>query len=896
MAKKKAFGSGYFGEWIEDKFGLPAYLYICDQINDPKAISPVNEIWRMKNDHSFQIGNDRLVAVVSNYGYMQVRQDEGGPKFLSDHDPQRNRFGGGFGYLTDGKVVLNTYYLGNGNDFNRIYGVGYCRKKVKGDGLNIDQVIFAPFGDDPIMISSVSITNNRKTPANLRWVEYWDNNMYQFSYLAFMSALGKKDVGLTRKMRRELNDQTKSYARVILDGLGIQAAKTSNKMAHEFSFENIRLFNSKPTFEDQNPPSVFLVSMNGTPSGMSVDGAKFFGSGGVNSPDGLKKPISFNLDDNHDNSALLMEREFNLNPGEAKTLYFAYGYLPEGFELTSLINKYKARISDAWENSCEQWKNSAILMKIADEPWVERESIWHNYYLRGAMTYDNFFKEHILSQGHVYQYLVGFQGAARDPLQHALPYILTKTGISKEILKYTLKEVQSDGEIPYGITGNGKLMPVPFKPSDQELWLLWLASEYVLATRDVDFLDEEISMYPIHRSRVEKITVHEILARCYNHFTQVTGRGKHGLQRLSNGDWNDTVIIGHIPSEKHEELRKVAESVLNSAMSIYCLEKYAEMLQYAEKGAMVDDVLNYAQSQRDAVKAQWTGTWFKRAWITEDIGWLGIDRLWLEPQPWAIIGNVPDQEQKKILVSAIDKFVRKPSKIGAMLHSKALNIESMAKGVAANAGVWPSITGTLIWALSLIDGELAWDEWKKNTLAYHAESYPDIWYGIWSGPDTYNSELSKYPGQTIFTPKRSNGVKEQDVENLEITGLNWTDFPVMNLHPHAWPLYTLIHLIGAIFTKEGLEMKPVLPKQEYEFYSPILGFKKTKNGYSGWYSPLKEGSWRITLILSNKEIMNINNVSVNEKRGNYTTTKNSLIFEGTNKLNDPLEWSMQFKI
>ncbi|MCJ7648288.1 MAG: hypothetical protein MUP85_06720, partial [Candidatus Lokiarchaeota archaeon] len=756
------------------------------------------------NDHSFQIGNDRLVAVVSNFGYMQVRQDEGGPKFLNDYDPQRNRFGGGFGYLTDGKVILNTYYPGNGNEFKRIYGIGYCRKKLKGNGLSIDQVIFAPFGDDPILISRVTITNDRDIPANLRWVEYWDNNIYEFSYLAFMNALGKKDVSLAKEMRRELNDQTISKARLIFDGLGVQAAKILKKKTDEFSFESIPFFNSKPTFEDINPPSVFLVSLNGTPSGVSVDGAEFFGKGGVISPDGLKKPIPFNLDETHDNSALLMERELKLNPKETTTLYFAYGYIPEGFELTSLIDKYKSRISDAWKNSCEEWKASAILMKIADELWVERESIWHNYYLRGAMTYDNFFKEHILSQGHVYQYLIGFQGAARDPLQHALPFILTKTGISKEILRYTLKEVQSDGEIPYGITGNGKLMPAPFKPSDQELWLLWLASEYVLATRDVDFLDEEISMYPIYRSRAEKATVQEILTRCYNHFTQVTGRGKHGLQRLSNGDWNDTVIIGHIPPEKHEELRKVAESVLNSAMSIYCLEKYAEMLQYAKKGEKVDEILNYAQSQRDAVKAQWTGTWYKRAWITEDIGWLGTDRLWLEPQPWAIIGNVPSQEQKKMLVNAIDNLVRKPSKIGAMLHNKGLNIESMAKGVAANAGIWASINGTLIWALSLVDGELAWDEWKKNSLAYHAESYPDIWYGITSGPDTYNSELSQYPGQTIFTPKQSNEVKEQNPENLEITGLNWTDFPVFNLHPHAWPLYTLIHLIGAKFNKEGL--------------------------------------------------------------------------------------------
>jgi hypothetical protein len=51
------------------------------------------------------VGNDRLVAVASNYGYVQVRQDEGGPKFLNDYDPQKSKYAGGFGYLTDGQAA-----------------------------------------------------------------------------------------------------------------------------------------------------------------------------------------------------------------------------------------------------------------------------------------------------------------------------------------------------------------------------------------------------------------------------------------------------------------------------------------------------------------------------------------------------------------------------------------------------------------------------------------------------------------------------------------------------------------------------------------------------------------------------------------------------------------------
>lgn len=39
--QKKAYGSGYFGEWIQDEFGLPASHYTCDQINDPRAKADV---------------------------------------------------------------------------------------------------------------------------------------------------------------------------------------------------------------------------------------------------------------------------------------------------------------------------------------------------------------------------------------------------------------------------------------------------------------------------------------------------------------------------------------------------------------------------------------------------------------------------------------------------------------------------------------------------------------------------------------------------------------------------------------------------------------------------------------------------------------------------------------
>ncbi|MFX0138345.1 MAG: GH36-type glycosyl hydrolase domain-containing protein, partial [Candidatus Hodarchaeota archaeon] len=744
--QKKAYGSGHFGEWIEDEFGLPAYRYTCDQINDPKAITPMNEIWHSKTDHWHQIGNDRLVAVASNYGYVQLRQDEGGPKFLNVYDPQYGHYAGGFGYLSDGEILISTFYTRLYSSFERIFGVGYYRKTVEHIGYKLDQVIFAPYSDDPILLSQVTITNNREVAADLCWVEYWGCFMYQFSILSFGTGLKEKDQSITRKIRREFSEKFKHKFQIIYNGTGLLESKYIDS-ENKYIRKKPRV--KKPAYDDKKPPSTFLISLDEIVDGLSTSESLFFANGGLESPKGIT--TVFNSKDalSNNGNAMFIKRKIRLEPSESQTLYFAFGYLPEGFELNFLLNKYKKDKSELWKKSSEFWKKKNMLLNIPEESWINRELKWHNYYLRSAMTYDSFFQEHILSQGLIYQYIMGFQAAIRDPLQHVKPFLCIQPEIVKEVLRYSLKEVQEDGELPYSITGFGMIFKWA-KSSDFELWLLWLASEYILVTRDKNFLDEEIPTYPLYGRKAGKSTVRELLYLCYKHFTEITGTGRHGLQRLSVGDWNDTILLGLVPNEKLNEVRKKGESVLNSAMATYTLRFYAEMLNFIGEKNIAEHVLKYAKSQSEAVRAQWTGKWFKRAWITEDIGWFGVDQIWLEPQPWSIIGKITNQEQAKVLVRNINHLLRAPSKIGAILHNKGF--EGKIKGMGANAGIWYSINGTLIWALSKVDGNMAWDEWKKNTLSIHAENYPDIWYGIWSGPDTYNSVLSKYPGHTIFNP------------------------------------------------------------------------------------------------------------------------------------------------
>ena len=894
-AVKKAYGSGYFGNWIEDDFGLPAFHYTCDQTRDPKAVTEVNPGMLLATEHVHQVGNDRVVAVASNYGHLRVRQDEGAPKFLNDFAPERGYYGGGLGYLTDGKTYLSTFYPGNASSFDRLFGVGYFRKKVRLGNYTIDQLLFAPFGDDPVIVSQVMIANAGPERSDLRWIECWGCQGYQFSFRAFMEASSGKNL---HELRRDLGTRFAHRFRALAGARGLVERQEfqGRDPAEERQFQQLVAqleknrdpFLAPPLedaprtagFEDLDPRPTFLISLDAPADQLSSNGRKFFGSGGAAHPSGLNHPLDGDLEQTGPDSALLLERRFSLNAGESRRLAFLYGYLPSGFDLESLVEKYRASPEQAFADSCRQWKQQGLSFSVPDEPWVEREVRWHSYTLRSALTYDDFFHQHILSQASIYQYVMGFQGAARDPLQHTLPLIFSHPDLAKEILRYTLKEVRPDGSIPYGIVGHGMPMPtVSDNASDIPMWLIWAVSEYVLATRDLQFLDSGV--LTVYGTNAGRSSVRDLLARCYKHLGDDVRTGEHGLMRMLQDDWNDALVESWVAPASLAECLDKGESVLNSAMAAYVFDAYARLLAYAgDDERITTPIRQKAEEHRGAVRMQWTGRWFRRAWLGRSQGWLGEKGMWLEPQPWALIARIPTPDQTRTLVESIDQELRRQSPVGAMQLSDspdriAHGSWQVEPGTSVAGGVWPSLNQTLIWALAGIDGTMAWDEWKKNSLARHAETYPEVWYGTWSAPDVCNSASSKEPGRT--TGGRPFG---------------WTDFPVLNMHAHACPLYSAAKLLGLEFTEGGLTLAPRLPLASFRFESPLLGLEKSAQGYSGWYNPITVNTWAIRLELSSEEAKRFSRAEINGNRVRARTIDGAIEIRGQGGNGNPLRWAI----
>ena len=371
-------------------------------------------------------------------------------------------------------------------------------------------------------------------PTNLYWVEYWGCQPYPFSYAALKdgyNSKGELDPEKVVSLRRDSALRFAHRFEKTPDGLGliqssqiVEAAQSraaggalQEEMAAGIPTPAKPVGQSAPRvpYQSDTPPATFLASLDEGPVGILTDAADFFGATNVlrhTGPAGPESvpvpaellrpaglagvvPVNVGMEDQPQNdlsatgpeSALILVKPFTLDAGQSQTLRFVYGYLPPGFSAAELIAKYRVSAPTLFAKSSAAWKDEGIQFAVGQDAWVEREVCWHNYYLRSGFTYDDFFAEHIISQGAVYQYCFGFQGAARDPLQHALPLVFGESRLAKEVLRYTLKSQGPDSALPFAITGHGSPVSMNGCPAIW-IWLLWLASEYVLATRDRDFL------------------------------------------------------------------------------------------------------------------------------------------------------------------------------------------------------------------------------------------------------------------------------------------------------------------------------------------------------------------------------------------------------------------------
>ncbi len=737
---RSSYGSGSFGRWEVDRWGLPTYQYTADEMTDPNA---PQANWGGGRSSENQIGNDDIKGMAFDDGYTQMWSQDILDEWANDYDASARHYSGGYGYLDVDGHSASTLYLDN-TSVQRWWGAGYYRKQMSLDGVSVKEVTYAPFGDDPVLLDDVTLTNTTPTTQTADWFEYWDVNPCQQA----VSCLN----------------------------LGVDAP-TWNASTQTLVADQIPTI---PT--DTHPLESFAAALQGPSPTWDTSVTSFFGDGTRAVPqevaeNKLSETVSSaSLPGGAGKTLFVFRSPVTLAPGQSVTLRYVYG-MAVAPEIAALVSKYKAEV-DPLQQSEEQW--IGVLPRISfgsRYAWLSRELEWNGYLLRSATADEQPAGEHTITQGGDYQYGLGANIALRDPLQFSWPTIYSDPSLTQQVMLYTLKlqttDVAATDQLPYGTIP--PYLPFEFGTSDDlDLWLLQTATLYGMSTRDMTFFHQQVPFYLGGQA-----TVWEHIKLAFEHEqTYLSAYGEYitGV----TGDWNDLSV----------ELEAMDESTLILAQATYVYQQLAALADLYGDPTFAAQVRTAAVTDLASLRKQWIASkgWYSRGYAaTSQIG-TGV--IFEEPQPWAILAGAPTRSQAEQLIGNIHRYLDGygapggPTKLGTAMvpgygdpgvtehgtipvttSSSLPDLEGMvfkAPSTVAGAdewpgGVWYSLNGDLTWAYGTLQGEVpgavddAWWEFTRNTLAQHATAYPNAFDGIVNVDDVCDAYYSPTPRTAATT-------------------------------------------------------------------------------------------------------------------------------------------------
>ena len=716
-------------------------------------------------------------------------------------------------------------------------------------GIGLQHELFVPFGDDPVVLSTVNVANSAQKSRNVSVITVWGTQMYQ------LQQCQETGGSCTSEQRRAFQRNHYTTATRLFYG----PHDPDHAVSATTAASNVSA--AQPTHWDATPPETFLSAVPSTPAaaaaaaaGDSVtfgcDAAAFYGAKGAASP---AAKVACDPSGASDNGAMILERSVLLPAGGSITLHSVYGYAPSGFFVDKLIEKYGTAeaVNAARAGLGPAWMAATVGFNASGKPAVGREVRWNGGYVRQALTKYDFFNESVLDQGSQYRYGAGFEGAARDPLQHLLPLIHSAPERAASVLRMQLQTMvppeawgppkpsgpfhpsNDTWNTAYALWGSGRVNDIDFGvilngASDLEIYLLLASSEYLLATKNVEFLAERIPFkFKVSQSAVPDRSVLQAIVDAYRYLVNHTSTGQHGLMRVQSGDWNDgfSALAGCKDSACQIAVQAQGESIANSAMMTFVLERFAQALELCKVDKSVLDVAEvraFAKAQTAAVRQYgWNGQWVNRAWLPQK-GFVGTNAkgdhlgMTMEPQSWVLLSSMLNASEQSALLQSLGQL------------DCALSWKQSATG-----HMWVALNHPMVMGVAMVNKTLAWEKWMQSSLANEASLYPTLWPGVWTAADYISTGVGRSGGGA---------------------------FPAFNTHRHAWPLFSLAtSLVGIEFTRDGATIRPAgLPQDlgAFAFTSRLANVSRSDDGaFAGTLRPLhKTEACVVTVELPHTEL------------------------------------------
>ncbi|MBI3201960.1 MAG: hypothetical protein HYZ29_10485 [Myxococcales bacterium] len=826
-------GSGVFGRWVLDPQGLPAYDYRLDQHADARAAYPVSERDPEgdaldRRDHWAAFGNRRVNAHVFNDGMIELVTQDRGVEYLNKLDESKQAFAGGFGWLSDGDERWCTAYKWRPKAARttRRFGMGYAESSIEHRDVRATRVTAAAKGNVAAIVSDVTLENLGSETKTLTHWEYWDVFRRPIEINWIVSG---ESFALAPSMARDARDARNAW---FDEEASFDPAHGRLELRRSYVGDDPRPKIDDPRAADYYANSPFLAAPLGGISDVLVDQAAFFGAGPVAAPDGVLFDVAGTGLEPFSRSpasgagqphVFVMKSDVVLPPGASQRLRFVYGYAREGEEFPDAPSWHDPSFS-AREQQAEELSSRLMYFAEPSAPELSRELAWHAYQLEASVGHRDYWQGPVVPQGSAYLYLHGADGAARDLGLFALPLVYTDPALARAELRLYMGIQFSDERFSYAFQGHGMLddAGIHSAPSDLPLFFLWALGEYLGATGDLAFLDEKAPYWP--RGARPNATVWDHTAGALKHLFEGVGTGEHGLIRIGTGDWSDGIVM---EAPDRELAVAKGESVPNTQMAVAVLPRIADLID-GRAPDLAKDIRARVEAYRLALEKAHNGKFFYRCYFGD--GKPRYDQtINLEAQIWALIGGTFDAALSRAeLTQNVAQALDDPSPIGATL--------------TPGGQVWPAISAPLTWGYARSDPARAWKHFTRNTMAAHARAFPEVWSGIWSGPDGVSSE-SGWAWKSQVTPM--------------------TDFPVQNNNAHAMPLFAALKIAGVEASAQGLVISPRVPSRSFSLETAVIELSQRGASLTGRYRP--SGKSARQLVLEAPEGEQVKRARVNGK-------------------------------
>ncbi len=633
------------------------------------------------------------------------------------------------------------------DEYRCVHGIGYSLIESTTNGIASRLLVFVP-NDEPMEVWHLTLTNTTRRPRTLS----------VFTFLEW-------GLGAAPDWHREFH---KSFIQTAYDPSS--NLLTATKRLWEVGTDRGHW--------NTDWPYVAFHSSSVKPSSFDADKESFLGMyGNQQMPAAVVKGTLSRRTGNWLDPIGSLHIKVTLKPGEEKQVVFTLGAADSYDQARTLATKYAdgvavrkslGDVQSRWEellSTCEV-ETPDPAMNLMENTWLKYQAISGRLWGRTAY------------------YQTGGAFGFRDQLQDSQIWLPIEPSRTKSQLLLHAAHQFADGTVFHWwhpMTETGLRNQI----SDNLLWLPYITKSYLDETADLGALEERAPF-------VDDPDGASLYEHCTRAIEKVLERfSPRGLPLIGGGDWNDGLsAVG---------LEMKGESVWLGHFLHRVLLDFVDIGRRRNDLARVDRYCARAAALRAALNASgWDGGWYAGA--TKDSGEsIGSahnteGRVWLNPQTWAIIGEVADQERActvfKVVESSLD------SEIGPLLLAPAYKrpdryvgyLTRYAPGMRENGGVYThGSTWAVIAAALLGNGEAAFGIYSKLNPVIRGMK-----------PDTYVAEPYVTPGN----------IEGPDSGFFGRGGWTWYTGSA------AWLFKVgLDWILGVRATIDGLLVDPCIPKR-----------------------------------------------------------------------------------